>query len=106
MNLKEIQDDVYKNSVEHGWHDKERSFGDVIALIHSELSEALEEYRNGKPDVYEENGKPEGILVELADAVIRIMDFFGEVNADLEEVIIYKHNYNRTRSYRHGNKKI
>ena len=56
-----------------GVEDTDRSFGTIIALIHSEASEALEEWRKGKTyeEVYyrESDGKPEGILFELADCI-------------------------------------
>jgi NTP pyrophosphatase (non-canonical NTP hydrolase) len=75
--------------------------------MHSELSEALEEYRNN-PDneIYTVNGKPEGIGIELADCVIRIMDFCGQHKIDLALCMQVKMEYNKTRSHRHGGKKI
>lgn len=48
--------------------------------------------------------KPEGELVELADAMIRIFDYCGSKGWDLEEAIRLKMEYNATRPYRHGNK--
>lgn len=106
----------------------ERSFGDQIALMHSELSEALEEFRKGekftdiyvKPDgverkVYFDEGmafeywkdeKPEGIAVELADVLIRIADTCGRYNIPLEEALKLKLTYNKTRPHRHGGKKL
>jgi len=199
MNWNECALAVHQNAVEHGWWDKERDAAEIFALIHSELSEALEEYRNARPMIYypcnaggvcvddrrEENvscgsriynpenpdapcsaksKKPEGIAVELADCVIRILDYCGKeqiniggelserragfdsytlpvlVNAchcliagayekeketpvyfaeciavirfwceengvELEEIIGIKHEYNKSRPYRHGGKK-
>lgn len=82
------------------------SIPEKLALIHSEISEALEEYRNGTAYVYEgDNGKPEGLAVELADAVIRIFDLAGALEIDLEEAIRAKHRYNATRPQRHGGKR-
>ena len=98
---------VHQNAKDHGWWDEKRSFGELIALMHSELSEALEEYRNGKNHVYfGENYKPEGIAIELADTVIRIMDYFGYMGWNLETAISIKHKYNIERPFKHGGKKI
>ena len=51
---------------------------------------------------YEENGKPCGIPSELADVVIRIFDFCGGMNIDLEKIILEKMAYNETRPYKHN----
>lgn len=119
MNLNELRDEVHKNAIEHGWWEEKRTFGEIIALCHSELSEALEEYRNGKGNNYRnceinchddcENcayKKPEGIAIELADCIIRILDYCGKENIDIEEMIKIKHEYNKTRPYKHGGKVI
>jgi NTP pyrophosphatase (non-canonical NTP hydrolase) len=111
MNINQAVKDSYENARDHGWHDSERSIGDLICLMHSELSEALEEHRNGRTPTevyYNDNkpDKPEGIPVELADCVIRIFDFCGLHGINLEEVLKIKMEYNKTRPYRHGNKKV
>ena len=191
---------IHENAVSHGWWEKERSFAEIVALIHSELSEALEEYRSGKSNIWfaciptdvfagcqnmthcasgksnlgcmeasadcrYKDEKPLGIFVELADTVIRILDYAGKrkwdiqeatelrsgiknkgftlpelvakchylvsegyadeesrsvyfadcINlirswcadngGDLDEAIVIKHEYNKSRPYRHGGKK-
>lgn len=108
VDINKLVQDIHKNAVEHGWWEEKRSFGDIIALCHSELSEALEEYRNGhKPtEIYYNGEKPEGIPIELADVVIRIMDYCGYAGIDLETALMQKIEYNKTRPYRHGNKKL
>lgn len=105
--LNELAKEIHENAVEHGWWDDPRSFGEVDALCHSELSEALEEYRKGyAPDeiYYGCNGKPEGIAVEMADCMIRILDWFGKENIDADKIMRLKMEYNKTRPYRHGGK--
>lgn len=130
--------EVHENAVAHGWWEEERGLPEVLMLCVSELAEALEEYRNGRPTLYyprnaggvccEEDGsahcgsrpynpnnpeapcsaqskKPEGVAVELADCVIRILDYCGHAGIDLEEAIRIKHEYNKSRPYRHGGKK-
>lgn len=108
MNIKKLVTEIHENAKAHGWWDDEtRSFPELISLCHSELSEALEEYRKGHlphEEYHSDGGKPEGIPSELADVVIRIFDMCGRYDIDIERVILEKHEYNKTRPYKHGGK--
>jgi hypothetical protein len=76
-------------------------------LIVSELAEALEEIRNGNFETYySQDTKPEGLHIELADAVIRIADYAEWQGFSLSEAIRVKQHYNENRPYKHGGKAI
>lgn len=69
------------------------------------MSEALEALR--KPDLKDAHLPDEDAVgLELADTVIRIMDYCGAYNIDLGDLVVKKLAYNRTRAYKHGNKKF
>lgn len=143
------RDIVHQTAVEKGWwepqevwvslpepegHEEygkaQRSFGELIALVHSEASEALEEHRNGHAptETYFPNAgmhgpqassplqelawarsygwKPEGVPSELADIIIRVLDIAGYYGIDIEHAMLVKTGYNEGRSYRHGGKTL
>jgi NTP pyrophosphatase (non-canonical NTP hydrolase) len=77
-----------------------------FALLHSEITEAFEAYRNGEPVFHVVNGKPEGMLSEFADEVIRIASLCQEYDLDLEGAIREKMIYNNSRPFKHGGKKF
>lgn len=100
--------EAHQNAIDKGVYEEPITFGELIALVHSELSEALEEHRNGRGfrGFYFEGEKPCGIPIELADAVIRIFDACGYYGIDLEDAIQMKMSYNATRPKRHGGKRL
>ena len=129
--LNELAKAAHENAVEKGWWKKDQPFPEILALIHSEVSEALEEYRDGhKPNeiYYRHFGlhstsqypmtgylaeneerqpyKPEGVPIELADIIIRILSYAGYKNIDIAAAVHVKMEYNKTRPHMHGGKLI
>jgi hypothetical protein len=120
LSISDMQKEAYETSASKGWHDDvdepvKYGLPARLALIHSEVSEALEDFRDGRPpaEVFylppKKEGdaqKPCGIPIELADVVIRIGDFCGKYGIDLEEAIKIKLKYNLTRPPKHGGKVV
>lgn len=107
---------IAQNNLDKGWRDEgirggterhlARNVAAQLALITSEVSEALEDVRNGNfaPSTNPQNGKPEGLPSELADIIIRTLDLADMLGIDMARALEEKHSYNLGRAHRHGGK--
>lgn len=106
-NLTVLANEIHRNAVKHGWYEDKKSLAEVLVLVTTEIAEAFEEYRNGheETEVYFKDGKMEGIPVELADIIIRVLDYCGYLAIDIDMLVKQKMEYNKTRPYKHGGKR-
>lgn len=94
---------AHRTATDAGWYSNpetgepiERNFGEVVALMHSELSEALEADRKGLKD--DKLPHRDGREVEFADCIIRILDTAAAMGLDVAGAIIEKNRYNKERA--------
>ena|SRR5688500_626006 len=110
-----FQTKCYEISSAHGFHEDDATGDDIklerwqftssLCRVHSEVSEAQDWVQRGKSftEIWLVDGKkPEGVPIELADAIIRIADMAATYGIDLADAINLKMEYNMTRPFKHG----
>lgn len=110
--LNNLAEAAHKISVEHGFYATTTAEEDhalkQLCLIHSEVSEAVDELRDGIPNNHPEcvrkGNKPQGLNSELADIIIRTVDLAAFLEIDLDKAVKLKMAYNATRPFKHGHK--
>jgi len=116
-----LAEEIHKNNIEKGFYDNEKNIGEMLCLIHSEVSEALEADRKNKYTtgtigvinsfVLDEMfitdftiGVKDTFEDEMADIIIRVLDLCAFKGIDIEKHIEAKVRYNSTREFKHGKK--
>jgi len=103
--IEEWQQEVHSIALSKGFDAGKRNIAESLCLIHSEVSEAMECWRDGDMDLRyaaDGSGKVEGFESEMADVVIRVMDLMEALDMSLERAMELKTDYNQRRPLLHG----
>ena len=113
---------IHRNNIEKGFYEREKNIGEMLCLIHSEVSEALEADRNNRyamrTDMRELNNRVNDEIFiseyvnnvkgsfeeEMADIIIRVLDLCAYREIDIEQHIKAKMRANKNRIKYHGKK--
>lgn len=105
--LNQLAQEVVGVNISKGWYEQERTFGDEMALLMSEVSEAFDTWRKiGFARLTQEDGKPDDVASELADVFIRLLDTCARHDIDLQQEYNRKMAYNKTHPYKHGGRAL
>ena len=103
--IKQWQRRIHKNNVDHGFVHTGEHIHRALLMAIGEIVEAQNELRAGHSPrhIYHNLGeKPEGFGIEIADAIIRLLDIAEGEGIDMEHCMELKHEYNVTRPFKHG----
>lgn len=125
--LNALAGEIHRRNIAKGFFEEKKNIGEMLALMHSEISEALEADRKSRY-CHNENGSPIKVFLaaesmedadfvewysdnvkgtfeeEMADIFIRVMDMCGYKNIDIVSHVHAKMRFNATREYKHGKK--
>ncbi|WP_394749592.1 nucleoside triphosphate pyrophosphohydrolase family protein [Spongiimicrobium salis] len=119
--INKLSNEIHQNNIRKGFYEGEKNIGEMLALIHSEVSEALEADRKDTytaGNIFAVNGwnsdadfkdsfekyVKDTFEDELADIMIRVMDLAAFKGIDLDQHISAKMRFNSLREYKHGKK--
>jgi NTP pyrophosphatase (non-canonical NTP hydrolase) len=112
----ELAKEIHEGNAARGFWEGERKLTEVVMLTVCELAEAIEADRAGKwcneTDIFQYKNRPtperfketvkDSVQDEIADAIIRLLDFSHKFGIDLNFHIAEKLKYNASRPYKHG----
>lgn len=102
--LNDLAKDIHQSNIIKGFYEEDKNLGEMLALIHSELSEVLEVIRVDEAMTSEKIPPHPAVGEELADVLIRVLDLSAHMGIDISSCVEAKMVYNWTRPHKHGKK--